>query len=137
MEAKELVVEATEEGFATVQAFAEEYLELHDVPLKLQMPINVAVEEMFINIVHYAYPNGPGMASARFEILVNPRRVRITFKDRGIPYNPLAKEDPDISMSADDRLIGGLGIFMTKKFMDEVSYVYEDGQNVFSMIKYL
>ena len=137
VEAQELVVDATMEGFASVEAFAEEYLDLQDVPFKLRMPISVSVEEMFVNIVHYAYPDGPGKASARFEILDNPRRIKITFKDRGIPYDPLAKEDPDITASANDRLIGGLGIFMTKKFMDEVSYAYEDGQNVFSMTKYL
>lgn len=137
MEAQEITVEATLEGYASVEAFAEECLELFCVPMKLQMAINIALEEMFINIVHYAYPEGVGKASARFEILEDPHRLAITLKDSGIPYDPLAKEDPDVTASANDRLIGGLGIFMTKKFMDEVSYSYEDGKNVFSMAKYL
>lgn len=137
MEAQELIVDATEEGFEAVQEFAEGCLEEFDIPLKLQMAINISLEEMFINIVHYAYPDGVGKASARFELLDNPRRLAITLKDSGIPYNPLAKEDPDIAASAEDRLIGGLGIFMTKKFMDEVSYSYEDGKNVFVMAKFL
>lgn len=137
MEAQELVVDATDEGFVTVQGFVEELLERLEIPMKLQIAINISFEEMFINIVHYAYPEGVGKASVRVELLENPRRIVLTLKDSGIPYNPLAKEDPDITASVENRLIGGLGIFMTKKYMDEVNYSHVDGMNVFSMAKYL
>ena len=137
MEAQDLVVDATDEGFETAQGFVEELLERLEIPMKLQIAINISFEEMFINIVHYAYPEGVGKASVRVELLENPRRIVLTLKDSGIPYNPLAKEDPDITASVENRLIGGLGIFMTKKYMDEVKYSHVDGKNVFSMAKYL
>lgn len=98
------------------------------------MQINIAVEEIFVNIAHYAYPGRVGEAVVEVEI-ADEQSVTITFIDSGIQYDPLAKPDPDVTLSANDRNIGGLGIFMTKKLMDELSYEYRDGQNVFSMKK--
>ena len=101
------------------------------------MKIELAVEEIFVNIASYAYAPDTGDVRIRMEFFEEPRAVGITFIDSGIPYNPLAKEDPAVQLSADERQVGGLGIFLTKKSMDEMSYEYKNGQNVLSMKKQL
>ena len=103
--------------------------------MKTQMQIDVAVEEVFVNIASYAYTPGIGSATVRIESSQDPAAVTITFIDRGIPYNPLLKEDPDVTLSAEERAIGGLGIYMVKKAVDDISYVYRDGQNILSISK--
>ena len=117
--------------------FVEECMQGIDCPPKAMMQINVSVEEIFVNIAHYAYSDKTGEAVIEVEIDDEPKTVTITFIDSGVKYDPLAKPDPDVTLSAKERKIGGLGIFMTKKFMDELSYEYRDGQNVFSMKKKL
>ncbi len=111
----------------------EERLTASECPLSSRMKIAVAV----INIAKYAYVLGKGKATVRVDISEDPLTVTITFVDHGIPYDPLAKEDPDLSLSAEDREIGGLGIFMTKKLMDDVSYDYIDGRNILTLKKNL
>ena len=118
-----------------VLGFVDEQLDLVDCPMKTRMQVQIAVEEIFVNIASYAYQPGTGKADILVETAKDPRSVTITFKDRGVPYDPLAKEDPDISLSAEDRPIGGLGIFMTKKSVDEMKYKYRDGQNVLTICK--
>ena len=120
-----------------VLSYVEECIGEMDCPAKSMMQINVAVEEIFVNIAHYAYSGEIGEAVIEVEITDEPKAVTITFIDSGVMYDPLAKPDPDVTLSAKERKIGGLGIFMTKKFMDELSYEYRDGQNVFSMKKKL
>ena len=120
-----------------VLAFVDEQLDLIDCPMKSRMQVQIAAEEIFVNIASYAYQPGTGKADILVETVKDPRSVTLTFKDRGVPYDPLAKEDPDISLSAEDRPIGGLGIFMTKKSMDEMKYEYRDGQNVLTIRKLL
>ena len=120
-----------------VLGFVEECIGTTDCPPKAMMQINVAVEEIFVNIAHYAYSGKTGEAVIEVEIDDEPKTVTITFIDRGVKFDPLAKPDPDVTLSVKDRQIGGLGIFMTKKFMDELSYEYRDGQNVFAMKKNL
>ena len=105
--------------------------------LKTVKPEAVAVEELFVNIAHYAYSPGTGSATIGVEILKDPAAIAITFTDRGKPFDPLAKEDPDITLSAEERQIGGLGIYMVKKSMDEVVYEYKDGQNILRIKKNL
>ena len=134
-ERNELTVEATDENLTAVQAFVEERLEAAGCPMKLLMQIGVAVEEIFVNIAHYAYAPSVGTATVRFEVSDDPVTVAITFVDHGVPYDPLAKEDPDVSLSAEERGIGGLGIFMTKRLMDEVNYEYRDGKNILTLKK--
>ncbi|MCL2033121.1 MAG: ATP-binding protein [Oscillospiraceae bacterium] len=95
---------------------------------KRQNNINVAVEEIFVNIAKYAYPEKEGGVTIRLS--VGPSKFSVEFSDGGIPYNPLLKADPDMSLSADEREIGGLGIFMTKKLMDHVEYRYENNMNI-------
>ena len=132
---KEITVSATVDNIEKVTDFVDAELEMFDCPMKAQMQINIAIDELFSNIAHYAYQPSVGDATVRVEMTEEPRRVVITFIDRGVPYDPLAKKDPDISLSAEEREIGGLGIFMVKKSMDEMSYEYVDGQNVLKIKK--
>lgn len=118
-----------------VLSFADGILEQNNCPLKVQTQIDVAIEEIFVNIAHYAYPEGGGNAVIEIEADKDAKKVRIVFEDGGIPYNPLEKEDPDISLSSEDRPIGGLGIFLVKKTMDDMSYEYKDGKNRLTIIK--
>ena len=99
------------------------------------MQILVAVEEIFVNIASYAFVPDQGNAIVRLEFSVSPVVVTITFMDNGIPFDPLQRRDPDVTLSAEERRIGGLGIFMTKKTMDSVDYEYKNGQNILRLKK--
>lgn len=132
---KELVLDALTDNLPQVLAFVDEQLEAADCPMKIQMQIDIAVEEIFVNIAHYAYNPEVGTATVRIEVMGEPPAVDITFIDNGIPYDPLAKADPDVTLSADERQIGGLGIFMVKKTMDDVKYEYLDGHNILTLKK--
>jgi len=133
----ELDIEATEENLDTVTAFVDERLEKVGCSMKSQMQIDLAVEEIFVNIAKYAYKPDKGRATVRVEVNDDPVQVKITFLDHGKPYDPLAKEDPDVTLSADDRPVGGLGIFMVKQSMDDVIYEYKDGANILTLVKSL
>ena len=119
-----------------VLAFVDNILESMDCPMKAQMQIDVAVEELYVNIAHYAYAPGVGPADIRVEVEDGPA-VAITFVDQGIPYDPLAKPDPDVTLSAEERQIGGLGIYMVKKSMDDMKYRREGDSNVLTIRKQL
>ena len=134
---KELTVSATLENIDAVTAFVDEQLEEMGCPMKAQMQIDIAIDELFSNIARYAYTPNTGEATVRVEKADHPTAVVITFIDRGKPYNPLAKEDPDTTLSAEERQIGGLGIFMVKKSMDDMQYEYKDGQNILRIQKNL
>ena len=134
---KELTIAATVENIETVTDFVNQQLEALDCPIKAQMQIDIAIDELFGNIAHYAYNPDVGQATVRVEVVENPLAVIITFIDNGIPYDPLAKEDPDVTLSAEDRPMGGLGIYMVKKSMDEIIYEYKDGQNILKIKKSL
>ena len=127
---KEVTVSATAENLAVVTDFIDGELEASGCPMKQQMQVDVAVDEVFSNVAQYAYPDGGGNVTVRFEVGADPRCALITFMDRGIPYNPLEKEDPDVSLPLEMRAVGGLGIFMVKKMMDGMEYAYRDGQNI-------
>lgn len=131
---KELTLAAKIENVETVTDFVNEQLEALDCPMKAQMQIDIAIDELFGNIARYAYTPDTGEATVRVEVTESPLAVIITFIDNGVPYDPLAKEDPDTTLSAEERQIGGLGIYMVKKSMDEITYKYQDGQNIL-MIK--
>ena len=134
---KELTVVATVENIETVTDFVNEQLEALDCPMKAQMQIDIAIDELFGNIAHYAYNPEIGKATVRVEVVEDPLAVTITFIDNGVPYDPLAKADPDTTLSAEERDIGGLGIYMVKKSMDDIIYEYKDGQNILKIKKYL
>ena len=131
---KELTVDATVENIATVTEFVNAQLEQSGCPPKIQMQIDIAIDELFGNIAHYAYDPDVGPATVRVEVDEEPC-VIITFIDNGVPYDPLGKEDPDITLSAEERGIGGLGVYMVKKSMDDSSYEYRDGQNILRIKK--
>jgi anti-sigma regulatory factor (Ser/Thr protein kinase) len=131
----ELVIEAVPENLEEVLAFLGERLEATDCTPKARMQLEVAVEEIFVNIASYAYNPETGKATVRVEVSGDPLSVTITFIDHGVPYDPMAKEDPDVTLSAEERSIGGLGIFMTKQLMDDVVYEYKDGQNILRIKK--
>ena len=128
-----LTVPAEVEKLSDVTDFVDALLEESGCPPKAQMQINLALEELFVNIAHYAYPEGTGEAEIRVNISADS--AEITLVDSGIPYNPLSKPDPDVTLSAEERRIGGLGIFMTKKLMDDLSYEYSDCKNVMTIRK--
>ena len=132
-----LTIAAAVENLEAVQAFVDERLEEAGCSVKAQMQIDVAVEEIFVNIASYAYAPGTGDAAVCVELPEDGSFVTISFTDRGKAYDPLSRDDPDISLPAEQRDVGGLGILMTKKLMDELSYEYKDGQNVLTMKKKL
>ena len=153
---KELAIEAKVENLDAVLDFVGEQLEAADCPVKLQMQIAVAVEEVFVNIAQYAYNEvsrfaqpsealppltacgsyNPESGGAEIRVTVGDEAV-IEFEDKGKPYNPLEKDDPDVTTDAEEREIGGLGIFMVKNLMDTVEYRREDGKNILMIKKAL
>lgn len=120
----------------TVSAFVDGILEKMNCPMKAQLEIDVAIDEIFSNIANYAYGDKKGDATITVEELAGKTGICMSFSDTGAPYDPLAKPDPDITLSADDRPIGGLGIYIVKKTMDKVSYSYENGHNILTITKY-
>ena len=134
---REITLEATIENIAEVTAFVDEQLEKAKCPVKAQLQIDICIDELFGNIAHYAYPESVGKATVQFEVEEEPKMAVLTFIDRGIPYNPLEKEDPDITLSFEERTVGGLGIFMVKKSVDEISYEYREGENILTIKKRL
>lgn len=134
---KELTINATVDNIPQVTAFVDEQLEALGCPIKAQMQIDIAIDELFGNIAHYAYNPDVGPATVRVEVMKDPLAVVITFIDNGVQYDPLAQADPDITLSAEEREIGGLGIYMVKKTMDEITYEYKDGQNILRIKKHI
>ena len=126
---------AKTEALSDVLGFVEQTLESFDCPMKTQMAICVAIEEVFVNVAHYAYGGGEGNMSLGIGFDEKNRAITFRMTDKGIPFDPLKKPDPDITRSAEEREIGGLGIFITKQTMDSVTYAYENGENILTMIK--
>ena len=134
---KELSIEATVENIEKVTEFVNAELEGINCPVKALTQIDIAIDELFGNIAHYAYNPDIGSATVRVEVTNEPISVTITFIDNGVPYDPLKKEEPDTTLSADVRQIGGLGIFLVKKSMDDITYEYKNGQNILTIKKNL
>ena len=132
---RELKIAALNENLPEVLKFIGENLEQTGCKPADSTRIEVAVEEIFSNIANYAYNPETGSAKVSVELSDDPVKVIISFTDNGKPYNPLAKEDPNLKLSLSERERGGLGIFMTKKFMDKVSYEYKDGMNILTIEK--
>ena len=126
---------AKTEALNDVLGFVEETLESFDCSMKIQMAVSVAIEEVFVNVAHYAYGDGEGDVTLGIDFDADSRAVTFRMADRGVPFDPLKKPDPDITLSAEEREIGGLGIFITKKTMDTVTYAYQNGENVLTMTK--
>lgn len=135
MKVYELDIMAENENLSQVHSFIGQYLEKVNCPMKAQMQMELAAEEIFVNIASYAYAPEKGRAVVRVEVSDDPVTVTLTFIDQGIPYDPLKRKEPDVTLPAEERGIGGLGIFLTKKTMDDVSYEYRDGQNILTLKK--
>ena len=132
----ERIFPATLDQLEQVQALIAEQMEGYPCSGKARFHLDVAVEEIFVNIAHYAFsPEQHGEATVRCCVGGSPLQVTIQFLDRGKPFNPLAKEDADTTLSAEERDIGGLGILMVKKSMDAVDYAYQDGRNILTIKK--
>ena len=134
---KEITVDAMIENMNTVTAFVDDFLDQIACHMKSRIQINIVIDEIFGNICHYAYKDSVGAVTVRVESGNTPKAVFLTFTDNGIPYNPLDTEDPDITLSSEERKIGGLGIYLVKKNMDEMKYEYVNQQNRLWMEKRL
>ncbi|MBR5360062.1 MAG: ATP-binding protein [Lachnospiraceae bacterium] len=134
---RELRIEAKKENLDTVLDFTTEGFDEMGISAALRMRIEVAVEEIFVNIASYAYGSDTGDAVIKTEVSGQPSVWKTIFIDEGVMYDPLKKPDPDISLSAEDRAVGGLGIFMVKKSMDSMEYEYTDGKNILTITKIL
>ncbi len=134
---KELKLEAAVKNIEAVTEFVNAELERLNCSRKARTQISIAIDELFGNIARYAYTPDVGSVEVRFEVDEDPLSVVITFIDNGRPFNPLEQADPDINASAEEREIGGLGIFWVKKTMDMVEYEYKDGQNILKIKKNL
>ena len=126
---------ANVEALSDVLGFVDLTLESYDCPMKIQTAICVAIEEVFVNVARYAYGEGEGDVALGIGFDADSRTFTFRLTDKGTPFDPLKKPDPDITLSAEEREIGGLGIFITKKTMDTVTYAYENSENVLTMTK--
>ena len=129
------VFPAKTEALMDVLGFVEEMLESYECSMKVQTAVCVAIEEVFVNVANYAYGEGTGDAVLDIGFDEATREVTFRLSDEGVPFDPLKKPDPDITLSVEERQIGGLGIFIVKKTMDTVHYAYENGKNILTMIK--
>ena len=130
-----ITVPAEAAALETVNAFIQEKLESINCPKRAKMQMMLAVEEIFVNISSYAYHPEVGLAEVGVDVNGDPSTVTIRFLDQGRPFNPLEKPDADITLSAQEREIGGLGILLVKKIMDQVDYAYENGRNILTIKK--
>ena len=133
----ELEIDAKLSNLEKVLDFVNSHLSNVECPEKTRIQVDIAVEEIFVNIAHYAYNPEVGKATIRVEISEKPLTISLTFMDSGKPYDPLSRKDPDVSLSAEQRKIGGLGIYMVKKSMDEIQYSYRNGTNMLTLKKKL
>lgn len=135
-EKRELIIDSTQDNLDDVLAFVTDHLHQVGCPHKAEMQIILAADEIFTNIASYAYQPSIGKVRIILEDIGDPAGIRMIFIDQGIPYNPLEKEDPDITLPVEERPVGGLGIFLVKKKMDAMEYRYEDGSNILTMTEY-
>ena len=123
------------EALSDVLGFVDLTLEGYECPMKIQTAVCVAIEEVFVNVAHYAYGEGEGDMTLAIGFDEKSRNITFRMTDQGTPFDPLAKSDPDITLSAEDREIGGLGIFIAKKTMDTIAYAHKNGENILTMVK--
>ena len=134
-----MVLDADDKQLVHVFNFINEELKRRHAPKSVFNPLAIAAEELFVNVCHYAYPDAtsenPGEVRVSYEYSPNPTSLTVTISDDGVPYDPLAKPDPVMHDNIADVPIGGLGIFMTKKSVDEISYERAEGSNVVTFVK--
>ena len=132
---KEIVLGADVANIESVTDFVNEELESNGCSMRAQTQIDIAIDEILSNVAFYGYPDGKGQIRVTVDFPGSEAKVVIAFEDNGIEFNPLEKTDPDVTLAAEDRKIGGLGIFLCKQLMDEVEYQYVDNCNVLIMKK--
>ena len=132
-----MTIEAKVENLDQVLSFIGKELVSCGCSPKARMQMDIAVEEIFVNIASYAYTSDSGTATITIETTEDPLCVTVIFSDEGIPYDPLAKPDPDVTLSSEERRIGGLGVFMAKKSVSDIHYKYQDGRNILTIRKEL
>lgn len=132
-----LTLEADIHNLPELLSFIGRYVQNMEYNHEKKKQLDISVEEIFVNIASYAYPSGSGKVTVSAEYTADTSEITVTFIDDGIPYNPVSSKDPDITLYADKRQIGGLGIFMVKNMMDKLSYEYKCGQNIFKITKKL
>ena len=133
---EERTLDATIENIETVTEFINEQLTACHCPRKAMAQIDIAIDELFGNIAHYAYNPDVGPVTVRVEVKEEPMSVILTFIDSGVPYDPLSKENPDTSLPAEERDVGGLGLYIVQKSMAEIAYEYKDGKNILRVKKH-
>lgn len=134
---KEITVDAVVENLETVTIFVNEILDAFLCPAKIKMQMDIAIDELFTNISRYAYPDKVGQVTIKVQTFIDTNNICITFIDSGIPYNPLEEKAPNTTLSVEERKIGGLGIYMVKKSMDEMTYEYCEGKNQVVIKKFI
>ncbi len=132
-----LTVEAKVENIDPLTNLVNKQLEAMGCSPRVQSQIDIALDELLSNICHYAYGDGTGHVTVGIEEIAEENAVQITIKDYGIPFDPLAHDDPDVSLDIHERNIGGLGIFLVKKTMSDLRYEYRDGCNILTVVKTL
>ena len=132
---KTFTVPASLQNLAAVASFVEGELQQHNCSGKIITKINIAVDEIASNIIKYAYVDLSGDIMVAVDVNEDEKIIRLTFTDGGVKFNPLELKEPDVTLSAEERKIGGLGFFIVKKYMDEITYSYEDGKNILTLIK--
>ena len=130
-------LDAIPEKFAEAQEQVHVFLEPVHCSMRTLLGLDMVVEEVFINIASYAYSDGIGTVKIDLSLNETGDMLTLTFRDTGTPYDPLAKDAPNLSAPAEQRPIGGLGIFLAKQYMEEMNYRYENGSNILTMIKNL
>ena len=132
-----LTVPARIENLQKVMDFLGDQLDSVDYVMKARLQLELSIEEAYVNIVNYAYGSEEGEVVICCNIGESPLKVTMQFIDYGKPYNPLENEDPDISLNAEEKGIGGLGIFLIKKNVDDIEYKYCEGKNILTIQKKL
>ena len=132
----EITLEALDENLEAAQEFVRNQVVQLCSDATAHLQIDLAVEEIFVNIAHYAYAPQTGSVTITFSVNAELAKLTVSFADSGKPFNPLEKEDPDVSLNSDERSIGGLGIFLVKKYMSSVNYDYKDGKNILTLTRY-
>ncbi|MBQ9035845.1 MAG: SpoIIE family protein phosphatase [Erysipelotrichaceae bacterium] len=129
----EIVVDSSIDNISKITAFVNEKLESYNTLARTRMQFDVAIDEICSNIIKHGYQNGEGKISVT--VINDGTSTSLVFKDSAIPFNPVEAVDPDVTLSAEERGIGGLGIYMVKKSMDDMRYEYKDGQNILTITK--
>jgi anti-sigma regulatory factor (Ser/Thr protein kinase) len=143
---KNIIISADKEELNAVLDFINKNLDFLNPSPKFRMELELSVEEAFSNIANYAYSiknsnnqrnNPEDIVTVNYHVEKNPLKVVVEFLDYGTPFNPLKTQDPDTSLSSEDRSIGGLGIFLIKKNVDNIEYKYENNKNILILEKNL